>query len=193
MTTIPKPTELNPRLSELQNKQRALHAEKTAKVAEAAIIRARIQDSPSNGNSAENRVRAILGEALLPDTAPDMLRLQHLLQELDTINGAIGRLDSEIQKEHAVASRLVCETVKPEVTRLGKGFAKAFLQLHSAHSEYVRYLDAIEDTGASTTSLGRVWPNSLGHPKDLSGPYMYGLQEFIDAGFLDAMPKVLVP
>ena len=66
---IPKPTELHPRISELENKRNTLNTEKTVKVAEAAAIRTRIQISPSSGNAADNRVRAILGEAPLPDAA----------------------------------------------------------------------------------------------------------------------------
>jgi hypothetical protein len=82
---IPKLTEVNPLLAELETKRNTLHTQKTAKVAEAAVIRARIQDSPSQGNTAENRVREILGETLLPDAAPDMSRLEALLVELNTI------------------------------------------------------------------------------------------------------------
>jgi hypothetical protein len=184
MKQIPTPTELHPRLSELEGKRNALHAEKTAKVAEAATIRARIQESPSNGNVADNRVRIILGQAPLPDTAPDMARLDRLLLELNDLNRAIGILDGAIQNERDVASRLVCKTVAPEADRLGKKFAVAFIELHTAHSEYNAFLDAVEDTGARISSLGRVWPNALGHPKDASGPYHYALREFVDAGYL---------
>jgi len=181
---IPTPTELHPRIVELENKRNALHAEKAGKVAEAAIIRARIQESPSNGNVAENRIRIILGEAALPDAAPDMPRLEQLLTELNDLNSAIGRLDSAIQAERDIASRLVCKAVAPEADRLAKKFAAAFIELHTAHSDYNTFLDAVENTGARISSLGRVWPNSLGHPKDASGPYHYGFREFIDAGYL---------
>jgi len=184
MTTIPTPKELHPRLTELESKRSELHAEKMAKVAETAIIRARIQESPSTGNAAENRVRAILNEAPLTDAAPDMLKLEQLLKELSDLNSAIGRLDSAIQTERDTASRLVCKVVAPEADRLGKKFAAAFMALHTSHSEYNAFLDAVENTGARISSLGRVWPNSLGHPRDASGAYHYGLREFVEAGYL---------
>jgi hypothetical protein len=184
MTTIPTPTELHPRLTELESKRNALHAEKTAKVAEAAIIRARIQQSPSNGNGAENRVRAILGEPILPDSAPDMARLEQLLLELNDLNRAIGILDGAIQKERDVASRLVCDSVRPEVQRLGTKFAKTLLDLYAAQDEYHSYLDAVEDTGARIGSLGRIWINGLGSVRDPCGGYQYAMREFVDAGCL---------
>ncbi|UGX97104.1 hypothetical protein G6321_00019005 [Bradyrhizobium barranii subsp. barranii] len=190
---IPQQVEVNPRFGELNAKRSSLHAEKTAKVAEAAVIRARIQDSPSAGNAAENRVRAILGESLLPDSAPDLLRLEALLTELSTLNAALGKLDGLIEKEKSIASRLICSEVKPEATRLGKKFAKAMLDLHAAHSEYIKFLDAVEDTGASISSLGRVWPSGLGHFADRSGTYHYAFREFHEAGLIDAasIPEVV--
>jgi hypothetical protein len=191
---IPTPIELHPRLTELESKRNTLHIERTAKVAEAAIIRARIQKSPSNGNVAENRVRVILGESPLPDSAPDMTRLEQLLLELNDLNRAIGILDGAIQKEKTVASRLVLNAVKPHVTILGTTFAKAFLDLHAAHLDYNKYIDAVENVGVSVSGL-RVCPNGVGFPTDLSGQYSYGIRDFIDAGFLQTsdMPKVLRP
>jgi hypothetical protein len=190
---IPTPTELHPRLSELESKRNALHAEKTAKVAEAAVIRARIQESPSTGNVAENRVRQILGEPSLPDSAPDMARLEQLLLELNDLNKAIGILDGAIQAEKTRASRMVCEAVRPEVTKLGTAFAKAFLALHTAQHAYHDYLDQIQDTGASVSSLPHVFISGLGSSRDRSGTFMYGTKDFIEAGYLTPsdMPKVL--
>jgi hypothetical protein len=181
---IPKPDEVSPRLSQLRTKQSTLQVEATAKRAEAAIIRARIQNAPSNGNAAENRVRAILGEAPIPDSAPDMPRLQTLLLELQDMNSAIGILDGAIQEEKRNASRLVCDSVKPEVDRLGKKFATAYLDLYNANCEYSNFLDQVENTGASISSLGRVWPASLGSCRDRSGPFHYTMREFVDAGYL---------
>jgi hypothetical protein len=192
MKNIPTLTELHPRISELEGKRYALQIEKNAKVAEAAIIRARIQESPSAGNAAENRVRAILGEPVSPDVPPDMLRLDALLRELNDMNKALGILDANIQKERVVASRLVLAAVKSDVATLGKAFAKAFLDLHTCHLGYNKFIDSLEDVGVSVSAL-RVCPNGLGFPTDLSGTYMYGVCEFIEAGYLEKsqMPKVL--
>lgn len=60
---------LTPRLTELLNKRNALCLEKTNMVAEIAAVRARMaKESPSDGNAADNRVRAILGETILPES-----------------------------------------------------------------------------------------------------------------------------
>ena len=181
-----------PRLTELVSKRNAEYAKKTTLIAEIASIRARMaKESPSDGNAADNRVRAILGEAILPDTAADMPRLEALLRELNTLSKAIGILDGLIVSEKAVASRLLCESEKPEVTRRGKAFAKAFLDLHAAQLEYHRYLDKIQDTGASIGSLPHVFINGLGDAKDRSGQFWYGMKDFIEAGYLSELPKEL--
>jgi hypothetical protein len=188
---IPTPTELHPRIAELEGKRNKLQTEKTAKVAEAAIVRARIQESPSTGNAADNRVRAILGEPLIPDTAPDMPRLQQLLTELQDINSALAILDNEIRNQRGIGSRLVCEAVKPDVTKRANAFAKAFLDLHAAHLEYDRYLDEVENAGTSISSLNRVSPNYLGSSRDPCGGYHYSMRDFVDAGIIarSDMPK----
>jgi hypothetical protein len=190
---IPTPAELHPRIGELEAKRNKLHTEKTAKVAEAAIIRARIQDSPSNGNAAENRVRAILGEAALPDAAPDMPRLEQLLRELNDINSALGILDNEIHNQRNIGSRLVCDAIKPEVTKRAKAFAQALLDLHAANSEYDRFLEEIENTGANISSLNRIFLSYLGSPRDPCGAYHYSMRDFVDSGIIarSEMPKAI--
>ena len=63
-----------PRLTELASKRNAEYAKKTTLIAEIASIRARMaKESPSDGNAADNRVRAILGEAILPDSVEPRL------------------------------------------------------------------------------------------------------------------------
>lgn len=190
---IPKPTELHPLIAELVTKRNTLQAQKTAKVAEAALVRARIQESPSNGNAAENRVRAILGEPLLPDSAPDMPRLEGLLLELNTLNTALGQLDSKIQKERDIGSRMVCEEVRPEVLKRAKTFAKALIDLYAANLEYDRYLDEVESTGTNVSSLKRVFLTHIGSPHDPCGGYHYGLRDFVDAGIIarNEMPQAI--
>ncbi|MEH2485769.1 hypothetical protein [Bradyrhizobium sp. AZCC 2230] len=190
---IPLLNEVNPHRAELEAKRISLHAQKTAKVAEAAAVRVRLQEAPSAGNAAENKVRAILGETLLPDTAPDMQRLETLLVELNTLNTALGKLDGQIATEKSVASRLVCEQVRPELTRLGKKFAQAFVDLHTAQHEYHSFLEKIQDTGAGIGSLPYVFISGLGSARDCSGTFVYGIKDFIEAGYLaqSDMPKVL--
>lgn len=190
---ISTPAEVNPRLAELEAKRNSLQAQRTAKVAEAALMRARIQESPNAGNAAENKVRAILGEPLLPAAAPDMQRLEELLVELSTLNAALGKLDGLIEKEKSIASRVVCEQVKPEVSRLGKKFAKALIDLHGAQNEYHALLERVQDTGAAIGSLPHVFISGLGSARDRSGMYSYAIKDFIEAGYLSKsdMPRAL--
>jgi hypothetical protein len=178
------PAELNPRITELENKRNILHAEKAAKVAEAAAIRVRLQNAPSNGNAAENRVRVILGESPLPDSAPDMLRLDALLSELHDINIALSILDHAIQKEKTIGSRLVCEAERPEVTKRAKAFAKALINLRDSQIEYHTYLDKLEDTGATISSLPRVFIHGIGHANDPCGGFHFAFRELVDGNYI---------
>ncbi|MDH2341543.1 hypothetical protein [Bradyrhizobium sp. SSUT77] len=179
-----------PRLSELQSKRSDEFTKKTVLATNIANMRAKMaRESPSDGNAADNRVRAIMGEAVLPDTRPDMVSLGEMLQEMQIINKSIAIFDGLIAKERGVASRLLCQAEEPEVTRLGKAFAKAFSDLHSAQQAYHKYLDKIQDTGASISSLPHVFINGLGDARDRSGTFFYGMQDFIEAGYLSSMPK----
>jgi hypothetical protein len=179
-----------PRLIELVSKRNAEQVEKTTMIAEIANMRARMAtESSGAGNAAENRVRAILGEAVQPDTTPDISKLEAMLQELNIRNRTIAILDDLITTEKAAASRLLCKAEKPEVDKRGKAFARAFVELHAAQLEYHDYLDRIQDTGASIGSLPNVFISGLGNAKDRSGQYWYGMKDFIGAGYLSPSDK----
>jgi hypothetical protein len=156
-------------------------------MARAAELRAKERENlyaHSNNSDEENRIRILTGQPPLAK-ATEKSELEDILIALQDRKNARERLDGIIQKEKAIASRLVCQEVRPEATRLGKIFAKAFVELHKAHKDYHQFLDTVENTGASTSSLGRVWPNGLGHFADCSGTYHYGFKEFSEAGLID--------
>lgn len=179
-----------PRLSDLQSKRNAELTKKTALAAEIANLRAKLaRESPSDGNAADNRVRAIMGEPVLPDTRPDTVSLGEMLQEMQIINRSIAIFDGLITKEKDVASKLLCQAEEEEVTKRGKAFAKAFVDLHASQRAYHEYLDKIQDTGASISSLPHVFINGLGDARDRSGTFFYGMRDFIEAGYLSSMPK----
>ena len=189
MTKIPRPEGLNPVITEKKNLLSALNAESATIRADIATTNARMLETPNPGTSAANRIRAKLGQALLPDAEPDLERIKKQRIDLHDVNSAIAILHSEIEKQKTIASRMICDELRPEVTRLGKNFAKAFQNLHAAHSEYNQFLDSVEDTGAAVSPLGRVWPSSLGHPREVSGGYYWGFKEFLEAGLIEHVPS----
>ena len=190
MTTIPKSEALHPVIIEKESKRNKLQTTKVAMVAECTMLRARIQDAPSQGNASDNRVRAILGEAPVPTTAPDVVRLDERLKDLQAINSAIGVLDHELYNERNIGSRLVCDSLKPEVTKRAKVFAQALISLHAAHADYENCIDQIENDGVNVASLNRIHLSHMGSPRDPSGTYHYSLIEFVDSGIIsrDSIP-----
>lgn len=184
MTTIPTPETLYPVITEKLKKLNIIQAKATAMKAECAIIRARLTHAPSQGNAADNRVREILGEAPVPTNAPDTERLEELLKDLHALNGAIGILSHQIYNDKVVGSKLVCDSIKPEVTKRAKVFATALLNLYAANAEYDSYLDAVENSGTSISSLNRIFLNSLGSTRDPCGGFAYSMREFVDSGFI---------
>jgi hypothetical protein len=120
----------------------------------------------------------------------DPQRISQLQGEIQDFGAADNIVDSEIQTETRLAGNRLYEAVKPEVMRLGKKFAEAFRDLHSAHLEFDNYVNRLEDAGGNVSAL-RIRPNGLSHPMDRSSSYYYGLIEFIDAGFFTKgdMPK----
>jgi hypothetical protein len=190
---IPKPADLHPVITEKVNKRNIIQAKATAMKAECAMLRARLQNAPSNGNASDNRVREILGEAPLADTAPDVVRLDQLLRELQAVNSAVGILDHQIYNERIIGSKLVCESVpvKSEVTKRGKAFAQALIALHAAHTAYDAFLDEVENSGTNISSLNRIHLSRIGSPRDPSGAYHYSLMDFVDSKVIsrEELPK----
>jgi hypothetical protein len=183
---IPRPDELHPPLRAALEKDAELSLSLAPLMARAAELRAKErQNGPASMNAAEeNRIRALTGQPPLLTQTNEKSELEGVLIEIQDRKNARERLDGIIQKEKAVASRLVCQEVRPEVMRLGKKFADAMLNLYSCHSEYDKFLDAVENTGTSIGSLKRVWPTGLGSPADPSGQYHYFLRDCLEAGLL---------
>jgi hypothetical protein len=190
---IPSLDTFSPRLKTLRSKRADIHIEIQNKRTECAVIRARMQKTPDPGNEHDVRLRKILGEEPVTVRLPDADRLKELLTELDALNAAMGTVDAAILNETRIAGNKLLEAVKPEVTRLGSNFAKAFLALHEAHLQFDQYVSSLEDAGGNVSTL-RIRPNGLSHPTDRSSAYFYGVREFIDAKFLSKndMPKVLI-
>jgi hypothetical protein len=171
-------------LSEKLSMREEYLAEISKRKLECAPIRARMQNAvPDPGNDRINRVNAILGRTTAPLMAPDDVRLQTLLLEIQDLQNAVCVIDGQIQIEIRLASNRLLEAVKPEAVRLGNNFAKAFLALRDAHSAYSRFVDQVEDTGCNVETL-RLYPTGLGDPSDRSGNYPYALREFANAGYL---------
>jgi hypothetical protein len=151
--------------------------------AECAEIRLRLQSgTPNPGNQEEVRLRALMGKEPIPLVLPDQEQLTTLLVTINHLNAEISTLDAEILKETSVANNRLIESEKARIGRLGSAFANAFAELHARHLEYDQLIDDLEDVGASVGQF-RIRPNGLSHPKDRSGAYAYGLNEFIDAGY----------
>jgi hypothetical protein len=186
--------EINPRIAAL----RAKRTEKCAAIAplikKCEEIRARLRSGglPDPGTEKENRVRAILGEELLPAKPSDDEGLRQTQAEIEIIKSVVSVLDAEIVREEQAASNKVTEAVKPEIVRRGQKFAKAFLDLHQAHVDFESYVSEAEDAGGNISAL-RLTPAGLNTPRDPNSPYAYGFRELIDAGFAKKsdLPKEL--
>lgn len=182
---IPTPLEKSPQLSLLVDQQREINSKITELTAEAQGVRARLNaKQPDGGNVEANSLQRLLGKKVGPDILPDAERLPRLLTELDRLKVAQQSLYSAVRAETAAASRLVCEHVQPEHGRLAKQFATKILELHKAHTEYVEFCDAVENTGAQTSALGLVQPLAF-HPRDPSSAYFYAMKSFREAGFVE--------
>jgi hypothetical protein len=180
------------RLPQLRTKRAELHVENTQDKAQCAIIRQRMAEAPDPGNANERRVAEILGNQPVAVELPDAEQLLALQKKIEARNAAISILDSEIQKEERLASNALIESVMPEIKRRGTAFAKSCADMHGADLAFDEYLDELEGAGANVGQF-RIRLNGMGSPRDLSGSYAFGLNEFIDAGyfFKSNMPKVL--
>ena len=174
----------------LRAKKAELNVDISSHKAQCAVIRQRMQKgATASGNDHENRVNKLLGLPEIPVVDSDNVTLQALLIELSDLQAASSAVDSAILTETRLASSKLLETVKPDVTRLGSVFAKAFIALRSAHLAYNKHVDEIESAGANVESL-RISLSGISDPLDATGSYPYCLREFANAGFIS---KSLAP
>ncbi len=178
MKSLPKSLEeRHPPLHALLHDRVGIQARLKEKTAEKIVVSERIRDNPNPGNAETNRLNKLLNKPTEPDVAPDRERLPELVSDIAALNLALAVNDDAIQKERYVASRLICEDVSSEHTSLVKNFASKIVELHAAHDQYVKFLDAVERTGASVTPLRPVSPYTLGHPASVNGTYYWSLRE----------------
>jgi predicted RNA-binding Zn ribbon-like protein len=179
------------KLPQLRTKRADLYATVARYKAECAEIRARLQHAPLAGNDQENRIRALIGETTAKATRlPDTERLDQLLRDLTDLNAAVSIIDAQVDVEMRAASVALCEAVAPEHSALARKFATKMIELHAAETAYLKFVDSVEDTGASTTSLSRMPRSWLGSPLDPSSGYHHFLKESVDAGHI---AKAAVP
>jgi hypothetical protein len=189
---IPSLDSYSTRLPQLRQKRAGLLVSASSLKSQCAVIRDRMQDSPSPGNESENRLREILGETPVVVSLPDPAQLRALQKELEILNAAVSTIDAAILAETRTASNLLLEAARSEVNRLGSKFAKAFLALRSEHLEYLEFVDMIDEAGGNVSAI-RITPNGLSDPRDRCGNYSYALREFAEAGFVShsVVPKAI--
>ncbi|MBB5053055.1 hypothetical protein HNQ36_003046 [Afipia massiliensis] len=184
MKAIPTLEERHPRLRTLLEDQNGIFTRIKEKTAEKIEISERIRDNPSPGNGEINRLKRLLNQPTDPDVKPDRERLPELVSDIESLKLASAVIDDAIQQERRVASRLICEDVSGEHTVHVKDFAAKIVALHAAHERYVKFLDAVESTGASLSPLQPVSPYTLGHPASVNGTYYWSMREFLDNGHI---------
>jgi hypothetical protein len=182
----------SPKLPQLRNKRADLYATVARHKAECAEIRGRLRHAPLAGNDQENRIRALIGEtAPQATTVSDAERLDQLLRDLTDLNAAVLIIDAQIEAETRHASVKLCEAAGSEHSALARKFATKMIELHAAEVAYVQFLDSVENTGASLTSLARMPRSFLGSALDSSGGYHHFLKECVEAGHIgrSAVPE----
>lgn len=191
---IPNPDKIHPPLAELRKKRDAVNAKRHPSVEKARALRHRIDtEHPQGDNAVERRIAEIAGLTPPAPRSSDHDHLLELLREIHDYDRAIDHLDTLIQRELHIASRMICDSVRPEHSRLVKDFAKALTALHASHLAYDQFVDSVAAV-ASVGPLGKVSPTGLGNPKDRSGTYYYSFREMVDAGHIakSDVPKALI-
>jgi hypothetical protein len=195
LKAIPTLDEISPRIAALRAKRAEKYMAIPPLIMKCEEMRARLRSGalPDMGNDKENRVRAILGEELLPTKPSDVEGLRQTLADLEIVKSVVSMLDAEIIKEEQAASSKLTEAVRAEINRLGSEFASAYRELHTAALKYVKLISDVEDAGGNVSAL-RLTPGGLGNPRDPNSEYRRGLDEFISANFFKKsdLPKVLV-
>jgi hypothetical protein len=191
---IPTQDEVCPRIGALRAKRAEKYVAIPPLIKKCEEIRARLRSGglPNPGTEKTNRVRAILGEELLPTKPSDEEDLRLTVADIEVEKSVVFILDAEIIREEQAASNKVTEAVRTEINRLGSEYASAYRDLHTAALKYVKLISDVEDAGGNVSAL-RLTPGGLGNPRDPNSEYRRGLDEFISANFFKKsdLPKEL--
>jgi hypothetical protein len=162
-----------------------LNADITALKSSTAEIVARLNENrPEFGNVEANRARVFAGQPPLPEILPDPEQVAKNRSDLTRLENARHIAVSKASAEKAVASRMFCDKVRPEHTALVKDLAAKLSAFHESYIKYIDFLDSVENTGSSNTSLMPVWPSGFGHPRDASGAFHWTFKEMRENGHI---------
>jgi hypothetical protein len=180
---IPPLDSFSDTLPKLRLKKSELHVEIAKRKAECSVIREQLNKGALDpGNDRQVRARRLLAEDV-SDIPASTERLSQVQRELADYGTALSIIDGKIQTEEQIAGNKQYEAVKPEVDRLGKRCADAFLATRDAHVEYETIVNQLEDAHGNVSVL-RISPAGLVNPSERNSPYAYGLRELSEAGFL---------
>jgi hypothetical protein len=185
--------ETHPPLAAANDTVNKINARTAALKASTAMAIQRIDaNQPEKGNVEINAARAISGQPLLPEILPDYQQVDKNRIELSKLENARHMATANVQREKSAASNKLCAEVAPHHTALVKDMASALSAFQLSHTKYVDFLSALEDTGASNTSLNPVWPG-VGHPRDTSGLYHWTFKEMRENGHISMndIPKAV--
>jgi hypothetical protein len=141
-------------------------------------------NSPEQGNVELNNARAIAGLTQLPEILPDHEQIVKDRAELNKLAASMNIARANVDRQKALASTKLCEAIAPEHTALVKDMAAKLAALHASHTAYVKFLDALQNTGSANTYLRPVWPTTIGSPFDTSGSYHWTFKEMRENGHI---------
>lgn len=173
--------DLNPLLEEIDSQLADANKRRTQKIADARTAKEVLQGHESDTTA----VDAVIAGKPLPVTVSREETYHAALREIVVIDKAIDNLHSKRMHEKAVASRKLCELVRPEYEKIVSNLAKTLLELNERAGDYYKFMDAVESKG-SACSLPQFYTNAFSHPKDHSSPLGYTLRTMRDAGLIKA-------
>jgi hypothetical protein len=189
--SIPRLTDHSDKLAGLLKRREELGAESSANFARQIEIgdefRAGPAPIPPSDNSADARVRSLLGELAPPPVAenPDLMSEYHLLvARRRDLEAARELLDRQIDVERRKASAAIRELVRPEYRARVRAVCDALRQVHNANASLAQMCTALRDSGVEWTALGVVAPKALGAPTDSYSPLGRYFLDALEAGFI---------
>lgn len=191
---IPTTEEVNPAIAPLLKEEQELNVRKATMVADNAVIRERLLSGTARpGNAEENRLRSALGKPLLQEELSDEDQFKKNRDSTEIVSARLNTIRASIRHEKDRASAKICELVAEEHASLVGDLARCLSALHTGHLRYIKFLESIDDVGASTGRLSPVWPPAFGNPRHKSSGYFYAFQEMRDNGHIRSndIPKEL--
>lgn len=191
--SVPKLGEIDPTYAEIEAKRIKAMTERSSVQKDIDKIHAKMRDDKRSPQRVEQdaRIARYTGDDSHDIIDDGRANLPALMQKVSDLDRVVQIFEAKLMAERGVASKLICERVKPEYARRVASVCSKMIELNSALAAYQEVVFALQANDvAFSGALRPMLPHWVGHPNDRNGRIASHLREAAEYGLYD---KAAIP